>query len=93
MGLILAKVKGYAAAVIGFFILLLASFAYVMKVKAERAEWKLKDTEQKLNSANRQTKLAQERVKKHEARQRIEDDVYSASESHIDDGLRKYYRD
>ena len=93
MWIILAKFKMYFYAGIGFVLLLLGSFAYMMKIKAERAEWKLKSTEQKLNEANRANKLAKERVKKHEARQQIEDDVYSASESHINDGLRKYYRD
>lgn len=84
-----AKLTGVIAAVIAA----LAAAAYAFKLKADIASEKLKTKELELTQAQAATRTAKERVKRHEERQSIESDVYSANESHIDEQLRKYTRD
>lgn len=86
------NIKMVIAAAIAGLIGFLGLVAWYFKFQAERAESKLKATEQKLKTEVTKSKLANERVKRHESRQKIEDDVYSADESRVDERLHDDYR-
>ena len=90
---ILTNTKAFFVALFAVVVAILAAIAYYFKLSAESAEKKLNKTKSKLATAKLEASASKERVERHVKRQQIEDDVYSASESDVDERLRDYYRD
>ena len=82
----LSKIKSYLLVIAGAFAVLLMALVGYQKKRADNAE-------QEAEEAKTEAMFAAERVKRHEERQEIENDIAHGDEPHIDERLQQYFRD
>ena len=80
------NIKSYLLVLAGAFGVFLMALVGYQSRRADKAEQEAED-------AKTEAMFANERVKRHEDRQKIEDDIAHGDEPHIDERLQQYFRD